>query len=135
MAKKTIPELPDGTTTQTSAAVVAFDEAGTTFRGTIRPNPTQEINILNQQQLEDELGSDIIIPDATNVTIVIDGSFTLTKPIKIGDGSGLHLIFSTIGPQIDWTGAGAMNLHQLKLCLYSISQRRYTNLSYRLPMY
>ncbi len=108
MAKKTIPELDDGTALQEAGAEVAFSQNGATFRGRIRPNPTQQINVINQAQLETAFGVNLEIPDFTNVTIVVDGEFDLTTSIKLGDFSGLDMKFSTIGPAINWTGSGAM---------------------------
>ena len=109
MAKKTIPELDDGIALQGPDAIVAFSQGGQTFFGRVRPNPTQQINVINQAQLEASiLGTDLEIPDNTNVTIVIDASFTLDKPIKLGSLSGLDFKFSTIGPAINWIGPGKM---------------------------
>lgn len=108
MAIKTISELNDGTATQTSAAEVAFEEGAATFRGPVRPNPVQQINVRNQAQLEAELGVNLEILAGTNVTIVVDDSFTLTTPIKVGNGSGLELVFSNVGPVVTWNGTGAM---------------------------
>jgi len=108
MAKKTIPELDAGAATQTSAAEVAFSEGGSTFRGPVRPNPVNQINVRNQAQLEAELGTDLEIPDDTDVTILIDDIFTLTKPFKVGNNAGLEIRSSKVGTPISWTGTGAM---------------------------
>jgi hypothetical protein len=108
MVKKTIDQLDDGAALQEAGAEVAFTQNGTTFRGRVRPNPTQQINVINQAQLEAALGVNLEIPDATNVTIVIDGGFDLTTSIKLGLGSGLELKFSTIGPALEWMGTGPM---------------------------
>jgi len=108
MVKKTISQLTDGKDTETSAAEIPFSQGGATFRGPSRPNPVNQINVRNQAQLVDELGANLEIPNDTNVTIVVDASFTLTESIKVGNNSGLELVFSNVGPVISWTGTGAM---------------------------
>ena len=108
MAKKTIPELTDGSTTQTSAAVVAFSDGGTTFKGPIRPNPERQINVRNQAQLEAELGTDLEIADNERLTIALDDAFTLTKPFKLGLNSALEVFGSTNSADLTYTGVGAL---------------------------
>ncbi len=110
MTKKTIQELPDGQAVISSLAVVAFDQPdqSTTQKTSIRPNPPRQVNITSQAQLEVEFGINIEIPDGIAITVSIDDSFVLTKPIKVGDGSSLKLIGSTTGNQITYVGVGAM---------------------------
>lgn len=108
MVKKTIPELDDGAITQSKDAEVAFSQGGATFRGPIRPNPVDEINVRNQAQLEAEFGTDIEIPDNSNLTIFIDDSFTLDKPFKFGENCNVEVRGSTVGKIITWTGTGAI---------------------------
>lgn len=108
MAKKTIPQLDDVTNTQTPDAEVAISQNGFTFRGRIRPNPTFQINVTSQTQLEAKFGTSIIIPDGENWTIMCDDSFTLTKPFKIGSGTSLEVTGATINTTITYTGTGAL---------------------------
>lgn len=100
--------LTDGKDTQTSAAEVAFIQGNESFRGPVRPNPVNQINVRNQAQLEDELGSNLEIPDEVELTVVLDDSFTLIKPFKVGNNSGFQLRQSKIGPRMQWDGPGAM---------------------------
>lgn len=92
MSRKTISELTDGEDTRTDAAVVAFEEGGAAFKGSIRPNPNNTHYVKNQAQLEAALGTDLIIPVNTSVTIVIDESMVLTKPFKQQQDSSLLLM-------------------------------------------
>jgi len=92
MTIKTIPELPDGEDTRTNTSVVAFSEGGTTFKGTIRPNPLNVHYVNDESQLFAKLGPDLIIPVDTPVTIVIDRDMNLTKPFRQQDGSSLLLM-------------------------------------------
>jgi len=106
MTKKTIQELDDGTAVISSAAIVAFDQPDQTEtqKTSIRPNPTNQINVTSQAKLETELGVDLEIPDGEKITIVVDESFALTKPFKIGLGSVLEIYGSTAEVEIDTTG-------------------------------
>lgn len=108
MVKKTILELPDGETTRIGTAKVAFEQDGVTSHGSVRPNPPRRYNILNQAQLEAAFGVNIEIPDGLNVTLEIDETFVLTKPIKVGDDSGVFIHGSTANTSIVYVGAGAM---------------------------
>jgi len=103
-----IDQLLDGENTRTRNSVAAFQQAGVTFKGSIRSNPPKQINILNQAQLEAELGVDLIIPDVADLTIVLDAAFTLTKPIKIGNDAFLEIKSSTLGNIITYTGPGEL---------------------------
>ncbi len=108
MTKKTISELNDVLLTQESIAVVAIEQNGATFKAPVRPNPPFQVNVSSQAQLEAEFGVNIEIPDGEEVTIVVDTSFTLSKPFKIGLGSSLEIYGSTAGLEITWTGTGAI---------------------------
>lgn len=102
--------LTDGEATRLSSAIVTFEDiSGTKFKGSIRPNPTRQINALNQAQLENSiLGSDLEIPDGVAITVVIDDDFTLTKPFKIGSFSSLEIKGSTVVTTLTYTGPGAL---------------------------
>lgn len=89
MANVTVDNLLDIGTTQVSSAKTILQQNGITFKGTSRPNPSNQINIQSQEQLEAELGSNLELPNNKITTIAIDDSFTLTKPIKAGLNSGL----------------------------------------------
>lgn len=108
MAKKTINELDDGELIRTSNAVVAFEESGVTKKCSIRPNPPNTHYVQNQAQLEVALGTDLIIPDNTHVTIVVDESFTLTKHFRLNNGSSLEIISTKQLTVITYTGVEAM---------------------------
>ncbi len=108
MAKKTIPELDDGTALQTSAAIVAFEQGGQTFFGPVRPNPARRINVRNQAQLEAELGVGLEIADGESLTIALDDAFTLTNPIRLGLNSSLQIFQSTNSAFLTYTGTGAL---------------------------
>jgi len=103
-----ISDLSDVTNTQTPDAQVAISQDGTTFRGRVRPNPPFQINVTSQTQLEAKFGTGILIPAGESWTIVIDGSFTLTKPIMIGNNSSLELYGSTVEIRITYQGLGAI---------------------------
>jgi len=107
MTKKTISQLDDILLTQESSAVVAIEQNGSTFKAPVRPNPPRQINVLSQAQLEAELGTDLEIPDGDDITIIMDDSFTQTKPIKIGTGCVVEIYASTINTTITYTGTGA----------------------------
>jgi len=107
MVKKTISELDSIGTTQEPAALVAIEQSGATFNARIRPNPPRQVNVTSQSQLEAEFGVNIEIPDSTDVTIIIDDSFALSKPIKIGLGCVVEIYASTINTTVTYTGTGA----------------------------
>lgn len=108
MATKTISQLPDGKSTILSTALIAFEQDGVTSNASVRPNPENQINVINQAQLEAELGTNLEIPDGVGITVVYDKSFTQTKPFKIGLGSFLEVLTSTVQIIITYTGSGAM---------------------------
>ena len=101
--------LNDGEATRLSSAIVIFEDVGgAKFRGSIQPNPTRQINILNQPQLEAELGTDLEIPDGVAITISLNDDLTLTKPFKIGLGSSLEVVGATLVTTLTYTGPGAL---------------------------
>lgn len=93
MVNVEIPELLDGEDSRTSGAFIAFQNTlgSTTFKASVLPNPEIQINVRTEAQLVAELGTSLVIPDGTAVSISIDDSFTLTKPFLIGDGASLEL--------------------------------------------
>ena len=104
-----IATLNDGEDTRTSAAKIAFEEGGASFKGSIRPNPENQINVRNQAQLEAELGANLIIPDGERRIIVYDAEFTQTKPFQLGENSTIEIygaantltiIYDFVGPII-----------------------------------
>ena len=103
-----ISGLLSGEYLRTRLAESVFEQGGIMYKGFTRPNPPRQINVLNQAQLEAELGTDLEIPDNTALTIFIDESFTLTKPFKIGLGSTLDVITSTVRTTLTYTGPGAL---------------------------
>jgi len=99
-----IDDLIIGEEVRIRTAVLAFDQNGITFKGSMRPNPPRQLNILNQLQLEAELGSNIEIPDSIGITTVIDDAFTLSKSFNIGLNSILSLLASTPTNDLSFTG-------------------------------
>ncbi len=108
MTNVNIDELLDIGNSQKPDSKVALQQDGVTFKAPERPNPPRQVNVTSQAQLEAEFGVNIEIPDALNVTIEVDESFTLTKPIKVGDNSGVFIHGSTANTSITYTGPGAM---------------------------
>lgn len=105
MTKKTISELDDIGTNQEPGAVVAIEQNGATFKGPVRPNPPEQLNVTSQAQLETAFGIDIEIPDNTTVVIVLDEGFNLSKPIKFGDGCNVEIYGSTPNTILNIIGA------------------------------
>lgn len=103
-----IAGLTDGQTTILSTSLVAFEQGGSKFKASMRPNPPRQINVTSQAQLEEEFGADIQIPDNESFLISIDESFTLTKPIKLGLDSALRVAGSVSSITLTYTGSGAM---------------------------
>jgi len=103
-----IANLLDGENIRSVNDVIAFQQGSTTFKGSVRPYPPRQIIALNQAQLEAELGTDLEIPDSTALTIVIDDSFALTKPFKIGLDTTLELRGSTVNTTLTYTGPGGL---------------------------
>jgi hypothetical protein len=96
MSDKPISGFDDGEAIRTSDAVIVFAQNGANFKGSIRPNPPRQINVLNQTpQLEAELGSNLEISNNTGRAIVIDDAFLLTESFKIGTLSTLNMYAST----------------------------------------
>jgi len=65
-------------------------------------------HVKNQTELEAFLGADLIIPDSTNITVIIDESFTSTKPFKKQAGSSLLLYSQSSNVVLTYTGTGAL---------------------------
>lgn len=103
-----IPTLTDGKFTILSSAQIAFEQGGSVFRGTVRPNPLRQINVQLNSQLVNELGGNLEIPDGVQLTIVIDNSFTINTPIKLGIDSGLEIYGSTTQTNLAYLGAGGI---------------------------
>ena len=93
MSEIPISGLIDGADVIVRGAQVAFEQNNVTFRGSVRPNPVRQINVMNQAQLEAELGPNLEIPDGEGITIVCDDAFILTKPFKIGLNSFLEILY------------------------------------------
>jgi len=102
-------EIPN----RNSSSKGIVQQDGGSFKGTNRPNPTRQINVTDQVQLEApaNLGPDLEIPDGEAITILIDDSFTLTKPFKIGLGSTIEVRPSTVRTTLTYTGPGALFQH------------------------
>lgn len=118
MTKKTIAQLNDILLTQENSAVVAIEQNGATFKGPVRPNPPNQINVSSQAQLEASLlGPNLIVPDNETVAVVVDAPFTLDKHFQIGDDSVLEIYGAISQNEIIWTGSGALfrNTDPLKL--------------------
>lgn len=97
MTKKTIAELPDGSTVRESKAVVAFEQDGTTFQGLVAPIASNVIYATSETQLLSELPN-LAIPDGETRVIYIDvPNLVLTQPFLFGDGSQLQIRSNTAG--------------------------------------
>ena len=99
-----IDDLLDVGINQQKDAKTVIQQNAITFKATTRPNPPLQINIQSEAQLETAL-TDLVVPTGTNVTISVDASFTLDKPIKVGLGSGLEIFAPTLGTTITYTGS------------------------------
>lgn len=108
MVKKTIEQLDDGELIRTSNAVVAFQEGGITKKCSIRPNPLNVHYIRNQAQLEAALGTNLNLPNGESTTIVIDESFTLTKPFLADGPINLQIVSTNKSKTLTYTGGGAL---------------------------
>jgi len=69
---------------------------------------SRQIRVKSQADLEAEFGVDIEIPAGQSFTVEILESFTLTKPFKIGLGSGLQVKGIPTNTQLSYTGTGAL---------------------------
>jgi len=103
-----ISGLTDGESTILSTSLVAFEQGGSKFKASMRPNPSSQRNITSQAQLEAEFGTNLEMPDDESVTIQVDDSFTLTKPFKLGLNSSLRVFGSVLDVAITYTGPGAI---------------------------
>lgn len=108
MTIKKIIELPDGETIRNSTALVAFTQDNITYHSSAAQLPTKTFHARTQSQIESELGVDLEIPDDEIAQIIIDDNFTITKPFKLGDGSGLQLVGGRIGLILGYTGSTEM---------------------------
>jgi len=109
MVKKLPSELPDAKDTITSSAIAIIEQDGIVSNAPIRPNPENQINVRNQAQLEASiLGASLEFPDNSNLAVVIDKSFELTKPLKLGLGTRPEVYGSTPGIELEYTGPGKM---------------------------
>lgn len=79
-----------------------FDSIKTLFQ------PTRLISVSSQAELEEKLGTNIEIPNGVAMTVVLDDSFTLTKPFKIGSASGLEVYSGVTRTTLTYTGSGAL---------------------------
>jgi len=81
----------------------------TTLAGILSSFTSSRILLVkDQEDLEDEFGSDIIIPDGEAWTIIVLEAFTLSKPIKIGSNTFLELRAAASSTLVTYTGTGAM---------------------------
>ncbi len=81
----------------------------TTLAGILSSFSSSHILLFKDQaDLEDEFGSDIIIPAGESWTLIALESFTLTKPIKIALGSFLDLRAAAASTLATYTGTGDM---------------------------
>lgn len=124
-----ISGLLDGESLRTRQAEAIFEQDGVTFKGPTRPNPPQQINVVNQNQLVDEIGVglDFVIPDNTSLTIVIDDSIELIRPFKLGLNSVLHISASTAANVITWVNEDVSMFQNLDP-LNAISELKLDNL-------
>lgn len=108
MTNVTVDDLPDIGKTQLQAAKVLLQQGGLSFKAPNRPTPENTFYVSSQAQLEAELGANLIIPANTNVAIIIDESFTLTKPIIKQANSSLFLYSQSSFVTLSYSGTGAM---------------------------
>lgn len=66
------------------------------------------LHVSSEQDLIDKFGDPITIPDGEAWTVILDESFTLTKPFLIGDGSSLEVKQASLNTSIAYTGTGAL---------------------------
>lgn len=108
MVDITIDELLDGETIRQPTSQGILSEDNITYKGSIAPNPTRVIHAINQAQLEEALGVDLIIPDGTSISVVIDDAFTLNKPFKIGNFASFEIVTYTMNTLLTYTGTGGL---------------------------
>jgi len=106
MTNVIIDELLDVGNDQIEDAKAIIQQNGLSFKARTRPNPPRQINVSSQEQLEIQFGSNIEIPNGESFSIVVDDTFELDKPIKIGLGSSLSINAAVINNAIIYTGAG-----------------------------
>lgn len=108
MVNVTVDNLLDIGNDQLNSAKVLLQQGGLSFKGPNRPTPENTFYVTSDAQLETALGSDRLIPEDTNVTIIVDGSFTMTKPIKKQANSSLLLYSQSSFVTLSYSGTGAM---------------------------
>lgn len=74
----------------------------------IRQTPENTVYAKNQTELEEKLGTDLIIPAGVAVTVIIDKSFSTSKPFKKQAGSSLLLKSQLSDVTLTYTGTGAL---------------------------
>lgn len=126
MVDTKIQDFPPGDELRNRLAQLVFTQNNVTYNGSARPNPPQQVNILNQDQLESELNSNLEIPDNTAIDVIMDGAMTLDKQIKPGLSSTIHFKGSTSDNILNYTGPG--NLIQNKNPVDTISEVLLENL-------
>jgi len=108
MVNVTIDQLLDGSDIKDPTAIVAFNQGGTTYKGTQHSNSTKLYTINNQTHLESLFGTNLEIPDGVKISLEIRESFTLTKPIKIGLGTVLEIFGATPETTITYLGTSPL---------------------------
>jgi len=108
MVNLTIDQLLDGENIRTRLSKGIFQEINVTYKGSMRSNPPQQITMLKQEQLEKELNVNLEILDGDTPNISLDDSLTLTKTIKIGLSSVLHILASTSANVLTHEATGAL---------------------------
>jgi len=116
MVKKKYSEFPPETFL--SDAIIPFENgSGTTGRTNptdaavlynILSSPLNTRHVKNQTELEDFLGTDLFIPAFTDITVIIDESFSLAKPFKKQEASSLLLYSQSSNVTLTYTGTGAL---------------------------
>lgn len=107
----TISAMQDLQNSTMADAIVPISQLGISGTTRIRPNPMKQVNVMNEQNLIDHFpdgSGGILIPDNEAFTILVDDSFTLSQPIKIGLNTTLEVMGATINLTITYTGTGAM---------------------------
>lgn len=108
MVNVTIDDLLDGSDIKDPTGLVAFNQGGITFKGTVKANSSEVYSVNSQAHLESLFGSDIEIPSESNVSLEFLESFTLNKPIKMGLNTVLKPFGATPETTVNYTGTGAL---------------------------
>lgn len=109
-------DIGDTLTTDIGDKIGVFKTAGLTIEdqfkllplSQIRSTPQNTHYVRNQDELELALGTDLIIPANTAVTIVVDESMFLGKPFKKQPGSSLLIYSESSSVFIFYFGVGAL---------------------------